>query len=717
MLQRLQRSPRGWEIAEFLLARPGDNVRFFGALTFIVKLNTDSIEDEEAQTLLQSLVGWLLKSLDNGAGAFVVRKLCSALVTHFIHFSHIWPACVRHVMHCLQANSVVSLDDSSNGSSENIAQALSPQKSVAAIWFAAALAEEAEKTDPKSTKYISLHERLLTNAQDVVTLLACSLSRQSEPQGQNESIRCFQAWLLYAQRVPNEGMTSTFRPMLQPTIKSLAVDELYESAIELLIDTLGNWQGFFSRDDYEFLYSLFDSDWSRVRYQGLLQGDFDHDSLQFGLLMVAFGDAQITELMDPANERSQQFLAALVGLLTAEGHPVAEDRIFVPALEFWSQFVENMVDNMYSEPQESVNWGIPPLSYMTQIVSHCWKKIQYPSLSVYNSWDSTDRVGFGDARKDVSDLLQSMFTISGQPLVSLFVDLTLQGVSNSAWAELEAAAFCLGSLSDCVSDSTTCDEILSNVFGSQLFDLLRQGQSVVPVRARQTCLSLIERYSDYFTRHAQYLPAALNLLFSAVGDYPLAGPSSKSIYRLCSSCRALLTSEVEAFLVQYEALRAGQALDSIAEERVVGAIASIIQAIPDDTSRLLAFRRLLVMLGSDVEKSLQLKAYNAEVDPYDPVMLRAFDVSQRPATPVPSAEVALQLGVRALRCLLGCAKGLQSPSESLVDLESDSTSSTTPASAELQGMQQDVVNILIRLKDEFGESSEALVSQRTASPE
>ena len=41
-LRVLQRSPQGWEIADALLNSNDENVRFFGALTFTVKLSTDS---------------------------------------------------------------------------------------------------------------------------------------------------------------------------------------------------------------------------------------------------------------------------------------------------------------------------------------------------------------------------------------------------------------------------------------------------------------------------------------------------------------------------------------------------------------------------------------------------------------------------------------------------------------------------------------------------
>ncbi len=40
-LQNLQRSAEGWQLADVLLSSTDDKVRFFGALTFTVKLNLD----------------------------------------------------------------------------------------------------------------------------------------------------------------------------------------------------------------------------------------------------------------------------------------------------------------------------------------------------------------------------------------------------------------------------------------------------------------------------------------------------------------------------------------------------------------------------------------------------------------------------------------------------------------------------------------------------
>ncbi|KAI1338073.1 armadillo-type protein [Xylariaceae sp. FL0016] len=710
VLQRLQKSPDGWQLAQGLLARPGDNIKFFGALTLIVKLNTERLQDEDATSVLQNLITWLINSLQDGSGPIVIRKLCSALVTYFIHYSHTWVKCVRHLLHCLDRNAVVSLEDNRDAVPiQDMTRDLDPQKFLAASWFAAALAEEIEKVDTRSTKFLGLHERVFLNADDVTGLMSSALKSPdsvSNVQSKKEAMHCLQSWFLYAQRTPKQPLVQGLQSLLQPAIGCLLVDELYETTVELLTDSLTNWQQFFTRNHYDALFSLFDIPWARQRYQNLLGGDFEFDSIQFGLFMLAFGDAQIVEMMDATDTRAQGFLAALAGLLTAQGHPAAEDKIFVPALEFWSAFVESLTDTFYTESANNLPWDKSPLSQVMQVVSYSWRKIQYPPLDEYNSWDSTDKVGFGDARKDVADFLQSVYTISGMPLISLFVDLILQALANSSWAELEAASFCLGALSDCVSDGDSYDAALTKVFGSPLFDLLRQGQDVVPIRARQTCLYLIERYSDYFMRHAEFLPAALNLLFSAVGDRHLALPSSKSIHTLCYSCRTLLTTEVDAFLEQYGTLRSSQELDSLAEERVVGAIASIIQSVENSTQRSHAVRQLLTQVGEDVSNCLQLKSSDQStlVNFNDPLIPRGFDLSQRPVAPVLAHDLSLQLAIRALRCLSSIAKGLQAP----VDLDSDDDNKAIGADSGLEQIHMDIVSILVQLKDLFSVNSEVV---------
>jgi hypothetical protein len=155
VLHRLQRSPEGWQLAQSLIAHREDEIRFYAALTVIIKLNRDSagLGEDDARGLLESIIGWTIQSLVDGAANFVTKKLCSALVTYFVHFSHLWPNCVRHFIYCLDLGRgapVESLDDALQ--TDVLVGKLDRRKLNVAIWFATTLVEEVGKTDMTAPK-------------------------------------------------------------------------------------------------------------------------------------------------------------------------------------------------------------------------------------------------------------------------------------------------------------------------------------------------------------------------------------------------------------------------------------------------------------------------------------------------------------------------------------------------------------------------------------
>lgn len=698
-------------MAQGLLANTDDKIRFFGALTIIVKLNNESssLTEEDSEHLLQNLISWLVTSLNQGSGPMAIKKLCSALVTYFFHFSEPWHRCVRHLVCCLNQRQSIPLENLDQAPiTAQILKSLDARGTQAALWFASTLVEDANKTDMNSPKYIPLHGRIIDNMPDIVALLThgMDISADVTHKSQEESLKCLQSWILYAQKTSSEGLVGPLRSLVNSVIICLADDSVYAVAIELITDTLANYPAFFMEDHYRQFFSLFDSPWSQERYQRLVEGDDDFESVQFGLFMLALGDSKIDILMKSLDEKSQNYLSGLGGLLSAKGYPIVDDRIFVPALEFWASFAELMTDTAYSDDDRgsSSSWMPKAMEHMRAVVERCWRKIQFPPPSEFSTWDSTDRTAFGDARKDVADLLQTFYAMAGPQLVSMFADLTLKCLTDSSWAELEASAYCLSSLSDCLSDeSNSCDDILLRVFSSPLFDLLRQSSTSIPVKLRQTSLLLIERYSDFFERHSQYLPAALNLLFTAVTDPLLANPSSRTVHTLCSSCRSRLISDVGTFLDQYQTFTGSHVLDSIVEERIVGGIASIIQAIQDEHHRLAAFEKLLSPMKAEAERALSLAAQPSMLDLNNPLILRGYDPSQHVEGADPAIEVALHLALRSLRCLGSAGRGIQVPTES-VDL--DNVPRYPQPGSTLERIQVEIISMLTRLQSTFSNSGE-----------
>ena len=153
ILTSYQRSPQGWQYADKLLESKEETARFFGALTFTVKINTDwnTLSAEDAATLLDRLLTWLIRLVLAGEGPLVIRKLCSSLVAYFLRPSISWDRCLRHLLCCLVAEGVVNHEDLPRyGPSIWLMAALNDIQLKTLLWLSTSLVEEVGKTNSNS---------------------------------------------------------------------------------------------------------------------------------------------------------------------------------------------------------------------------------------------------------------------------------------------------------------------------------------------------------------------------------------------------------------------------------------------------------------------------------------------------------------------------------------------------------------------------------------
>jgi len=471
----------------------------------------------------------------------------------------------------------------------------------------------------------------------------------------------------------------------------IAEDDLYETAIEIISEILGNYSKFLLPGDFQILFSLLNSPWAQERYERLLQGDFDFDSLQFGMLIVAFGDANTQDLTTNIGNGSQyeQFLPILCGLLSAEGYAVQEDKIFVPALEFWTTYVETVLDGSYDDEEDKEKWLPTAQSYIFQALERCMRKIQFPPASVFNSWDSVDRTGFKDARRDFSDLIQQFYLVTGIEIMDFFIRYADQAISSRNWGELEVAWFVILWLCDSIAEHNQRDEYLGRVLNASVLELVTNATTNLPTRAKRTFLELVKAYSDYFVANTENLPAVLNIVFSATSSPSLASLASHSISKLCSECRSVLLPELGAFLQQYNNITTTSSLDGVVKEGVIEGIAALIQAIPDDQSKIVPLNQLLDFVEKDVQHCLQLSLQTHS----NGSLGNGSNHDNQADNP------AVTIGLIALKCLEGMAKGSQVPADMPVDLEKSDDDQTSNFWTEGEGahLQLRIVTMLHRV--------------------
>ncbi|KAL8692278.1 MAG: hypothetical protein Q9218_002671 [Villophora microphyllina] len=657
-LQRLQRSPSGWQLADALLHSNDVNVRFFGALTFTIKINSDwdSLKEEDTGPILTRLLQWLALRVNAGETVLVTKKLCSTLVAYFLRPSVSWNRCLLHVICCLSEGRAISYDELITTSNKDVIlviSALRKTQLLTALWFATVLIEEVSKTNPFSLKTNKYHDRVLSNMDDLVRLLllALEIKPQQDTEVAEEGMKCYKSWIIYAHGawIDKTIQLAPLRTLTPYSLRHLWYSDLFEAAADSLTEIMGTFSDYFTPGDLEALASFLTSERAQKLLSTLVHGDFESDAVAFARLLLAYGDIKLQDLAQQPNDpTSQIIMRGLVQLLACEGWAGADDDICSPALEFWQSFLEFLIDALYAEEEHADPWMGAAQQFVVQVLEQCWAKVRMPAEDIFARWTSDAKGDFKAFRTDVEDLLQSSYTLLGTAIFNRLAGLALEALNSQAWLHLEATLFCLNALSEAISDEDVVDGTLSTLFGSTLFTNMMNSELSIPAKTQQTAVSTIINFMAFFERHVQFLPSMLTFLFVSLRNPVLAGKAGKAILSTCDSCRQSLVPEVGAFLSQYDALVRWSGVEAGIKEKVIGAIAAIVQAIPSSEAKVESFSKLITFVEQDVS---------------------ACQTSARGYL----LEEAQEQGLCALRCLINMGKSSQEPADIAIDLEADST--------------------------------------------
>ena len=433
--------------------------------------------------------------------------------------------------------------------------------------------------------------------------------------------------------------------VLNPLILDCLNDEsMFDVTADFFIDILAHFPAFFSDGDLSSLSAFLSSPSAQRHIQNLRAGVFDMVSITYAKILLAYGEGTLQDLARNSDQLSSaQILKNLVDLLGCDANGGVGEVAGSQCIEFWSSFIEFLVESNSSNRLEVPVWMQSATAYVPDVIRVCWTKIRLPQPEAFISWDRDERDAFKELRSDVKDLLQSSYALLGLPMFNEFAHLALESLASQNWLHLESTLFSLNALSESVSDETSADEALSKLFGSSLFaDIMSSAN--IPAMCRQTAVNLITNYTDFFERRSDYQPGMLNFLFDSLKTPAIANVAAKAIHASCWACRKELVSKLGAFLHQYEMLLTWQDIEASTKERVIGAIAAIVQAVPLEEERLDHLDNLLDFVERDVQAFLKLREEGR------------FEESQTH-------------GLCSLRSLANIGKSFQMPDDVAIDLE------------------------------------------------
>ncbi|KAL9000030.1 MAG: hypothetical protein Q9169_001275 [Polycauliona sp. 2 TL-2023] len=653
-LQEIQRSDTGWHMADVLLGSEDANVRFFGALTFTVKINCDweSLKEGEVEQLLHQLVTWLTLRVKSNETPLVVKKLCTALVAYFLRSSASWQRCLLHLICSLSEEECVNYELMMSQHYElatRVVTSLGAPQLLAAMWFATTLVQEVGRTSLEN-RLTSVRQRLRvhTNLDDFVQLMRTVMTlpkAESNPTLVEESIKCFQVWAIYSYGAwpDRSGQLGTLIPYMAPPLWDL---DFFEVAADCWTDLLEVYGQLFPSESMEHLETFLKSPNAQDLLHLIVKGEYDPDAMAYSRLLLTYGEVKMADLARQSNSASGMILLeSLIQLLGYEGFAGAEDDVCTPAMEFWQAYTEFLVDEVGTTDDQLEPWMDSARQYLVRVLERCWIKIRIPTEEIYAQWTSEAKGDFMAFRTDVVDLLQSAFALLGSSILSNFAQLALDALQKQEWLQLEATLFCLNALAESVSDEDTADATLSTLFASEIFVAITNGVTNIPSKTQQTAVNLIISFSSFFERHSQFLLPMLNFLFVAVRTPAIAVVAGKAILSTADSARKSLVTEIDAFLEQFDELLTSGALEPVSQRRIFGATAAVIQAIPSEQQKLWSLSRILAFVGREVEQCVECAVHQAPVQ-------------------------AEEKGLRVLDCLVSIGKYLQEPDDSPIDLES-----------------------------------------------
>lgn len=224
----------------------------------------------------------------------------------------------------------------------------------------------------------------------------------------------------------------------------------------------------------------------------------------------------------------------------------------------------------------------------------------------------------------------------------------------------------MNTLADNVLEDQSAENLLLPVFRSPLYRIVGDFNVSMPTQARRTAVDTLGAYGQYIERHDEFLPDTLRFLFASLETQGLCLSAAKSIASLCSTCRSSLTGELDGFLAQYNRFAQSETCEPYTNEKVIGAIAAIIQAVTPESAKVGPLSALLDIIEGMINNTRQL-------------------LEQQ------NLDSAVLVGTGAIECLATAGKNLQTEDDVPIDLYEDSHKSKdqnnywqTPEGQEIQ---------------------------------
>ncbi len=570
ILQEVQRSQHGWVIANALLDSTDDSVKFFGALTYTVKINTEiqAVSTEDAKKLLSTLLDWTVKSL--GGSSLVTKKLLYCLALILInHPGRIWHRPVGQVVSILvdKASSVesarVGLIDLSS---------LDDCVHRAILYLLQACAEVLEGHESRwAVENAELYSSILEDARDIIMESLVSASQHVQIEG----IRSFQAF-------NSLGDSPAMRQVLSAIIKALNYPHLFNAAATALAEAPA-LMSMLTAEDRAAIANLFTDPWAQSQLKAMSDDLLDEQPFALVNLVITFAEGSVGSIInEPTDLPAQSILNTMLSLLNIRRD---EKDMSAMSLEFWISLFEDLTDQ---QPDCRAFDDIAG-----EIARICRQLVQLPDDATISNWSHDSRQEFVSFRGDVANLLDSCYAILHSQIIGSFVQHAFEARAvrdPQNWREIESSLFCIHACSDSFNRSkVVCILLLQLLSGDFIADEIDCYHPLL----RQMVLSLIADVAYILEEADAPLNECLAYVFRCVVVPSLSKPASTALYEICARCSNRLVERVDVLIDFFNLVSLSNALEIFVFMRVIRAVSTVVASLHSEEKAFIYTRQFL----------------------------------------------------------------------------------------------------------------------------
>ncbi|KAG0297244.1 hypothetical protein BGZ98_000659, partial [Dissophora globulifera] len=569
---------------------------------------------------------------------------------------------------------------------------------LAVLEFFTIIAEELGRAEIEPMKRAQLSNEV-TNGTPFIMSFVREILLGGNAASKTKALVCFKSWVQY-------GITfDVIQPILGLVLNSLLDDETFDAAADVWSEIMSSTAAAKHQDTIcEGLMPCFTSEWARAKHLESIQAENEDISKSLCQLLSTFGD-NFSDWIAARFLRPDivVYLEMMMGFAGFPGYYAEDETISDLTLNFWYMLQESLSElhadvsadshtqgmgqEGLDEDQQVILSTISSASNITGLDTqslqaikkasvHVYirltdvlrKKLEYPTHKVWMSWTRDIRQEFSGHRQEIADTLINSYHVLHDQILSQLIDTSIMQLdeiqkstlSGADLAEnlqleiglvrLESTLYCLKALSEVVPHTESIQ--MPRFFSDQVFGRL---PTVISCRARETALSLVGSYADWFKVHPQFLLPALNFVIPALEVPQLAPYAAKALKNICDTCRESLVEAIDAFMTVFANVE--KAIDPAIKGSVVFSIATVIQTLPVERS----IGPLVGLLGDIFTRSNEcLEARKQRLSSgHGDISVTQHQGSSGETELEPLSAMMLQ----QLEFLLSCCRGLQSPLE------------------------------------------------------